>query len=549
MSAKGRLKGLRIKGFRGSTGDFSIAFDAKKTLALIYGENGSGKTTICDALDFIGNGKVGSLEGRGLGSLHAYWPAVGANSAAMTVELSIDATTWRTQVNAKVVTPQPATPAIPKIEVLRRSSLVRLVQEAPKERYDALKPFIDISMIEQAESALRSQVKNSRSTLNDAANRIAENHDSLERLRKESASSIVDALTWAKAVVAKPPSDTTSEVQSLRAAVSALQAVIGAAAAVTSAAQSVATSEQALHVAEANKTAASAANHSADANLVPILVAANEHFEKHGLGKSCPLCESAEKAADLAARVQQRLVALKALTEASDQVATENQRLMTRRTLLDGAKATLETAAAAAATCIQQAPESWRNAVKTSFGGVNVSALRDAEAGVLRAGCDEATRMVTDIEGRKAAYRNINTLLEQYEQNVARQATLSSVLPKLESALAVCEAKRKEFLDEILSGIAKEVGRIYEIIHPGEGLNKISIKLDPKKTGSVELAAEFLSTSDLPPHAYFSESHLDSLGLCIFLALAGRSDAANTIVVMDDVLGVLTSLMSTGSFR
>src|SRR5262245_27773383 len=120
MSSKGRLKQLRIKGFRGSTGDFSINFETKKSLTLIYGENGSGKTTICDAFDFIGNGKVGSLEGRGLGSLHTYWPAVGGHSSGLTVELSIDTTTWRSQVNARVVTRQPNTPAVPKIEVLRR---------------------------------------------------------------------------------------------------------------------------------------------------------------------------------------------------------------------------------------------------------------------------------------------------------------------------------------------------------------------------------------------------------------------------------------------
>ena len=67
MATKAQLKHLRIKQFRGSTKDFSLTFDASKPLTLIYGENGSGKTTIADAIDFVGNGRVGSLEGRGLG--------------------------------------------------------------------------------------------------------------------------------------------------------------------------------------------------------------------------------------------------------------------------------------------------------------------------------------------------------------------------------------------------------------------------------------------------------------------------------------------------
>lgn len=72
MVTKAPLKFLRIKQFRGSTKDFLINFQSKKSLTLIYGENGSGKTTICDAFDFLGNGKVGSLESRGLGQIHPY---------------------------------------------------------------------------------------------------------------------------------------------------------------------------------------------------------------------------------------------------------------------------------------------------------------------------------------------------------------------------------------------------------------------------------------------------------------------------------------------
>ena len=39
-----------------------------------------------------------------------------------------------------------------------------------------------------------------------------------------------------------------------------------------------------------------------------------------------------------------------------------------------------------------------------------------------------------------------------------------------------------------------------------------------------------------PPQAYFSDSHLDTLGLCVFLALAGMDGPENTILVLDDVL-------------
>ena len=94
MATKAPLKHLRIKQFRGSTKDFSLAFDSSKSLTLIYGENGSGKTTISDALDFLGNGKVGSLENRGLGLLRPFWPALGMPHADILVEMTMDNQTW-----------------------------------------------------------------------------------------------------------------------------------------------------------------------------------------------------------------------------------------------------------------------------------------------------------------------------------------------------------------------------------------------------------------------------------------------------------------------
>ena len=108
-------------------------------------------------------------------------------------------------------------------------------------------------------------------------------------------------------------------------------------------------------------------------------------------------------------------------------------------------------------------------------------------------------------------------------------------MPKLKQALEIVEEERKDFTDTILAQIAAEVGRIYELVHPGEGLNKISLELDPARRASLDIGASFCGEAT-PPQAYFSESHLDTLGLCVFLALAGLDGPENTILVLDDVL-------------
>jgi hypothetical protein len=72
-------------------------------------------------------------------------------------------------------------------------------------------------------------------------------------------------------------------------------------------------------------------------------------------------------------------------------------------------------------------------------------------------------------------------------------------------------------------------------IHPNEPLGGIKIILDSQKKGSCDISATFCAKTSIPPQAYYSESHLDTLGFSLFLALAKRGAADFTYVVIDDV--------------
>ena len=86
--AKGTLQSIVIEHLRGSVMPFTLSFEKGKKLSVIYGENGTGKSTICDAFDFIGNGNVGSLDNKGLGKTNKYWNSVGKNPSDVAVQLN-----------------------------------------------------------------------------------------------------------------------------------------------------------------------------------------------------------------------------------------------------------------------------------------------------------------------------------------------------------------------------------------------------------------------------------------------------------------------------
>jgi len=93
-----RLSSLTIAGLRGVLQELVLEF--RKPMTLVYGENSTGKTSICDALDFIGNGKCGSLDDISVGhGKHLHWPHIGQRAADVNVRLSAtDGTIWTASI-------------------------------------------------------------------------------------------------------------------------------------------------------------------------------------------------------------------------------------------------------------------------------------------------------------------------------------------------------------------------------------------------------------------------------------------------------------------
>src|SRR5690606_23037580 len=85
----------------------------------------------------------------------------------------------------------------------------------------------------------------------------------------------------------------------------------------------------------------------------------------------------------------------------------------------------------------------------------------------------------------------IEAAYNQYQTNIESQSNNNALKPKIDRLLEIHEQKRKAFVDDILASIADEVGRLYEAIHPGEGLDKISLHLDPKKRSSLDIQSKF----------------------------------------------------------
>lgn len=536
--SKDQLTSLVIEHLRGSIAPFTFTFEKGKKLSIIFGENGTGKTTICDALDFLGNGNVGSLDDRGLGKTGKYWHTVGRTPGDVSVTLETTSGNCSATLVKSGVVVNPSDMQ-PKVKVLRRSQILNLVSAKASERYNAISQFIDVSGVETSEASLRQLIRDIDKKIEVAVAVVQEGRETIERFWEQAGKPGQTALEWAAAEIVKDQ----SALDATRTAIDLLKTSFNKLLSYPDQYQS-----QLTLCSDANEAITAAQTTVNDLNdhvageyveLLEILQAAQRHFTNHPQPQVCPLCESNEKVAGLPEKVASRIASQTTATQlktAKANLSTKQQLLETQdqrlKELIEKALADAEKFVSASTNeslpsgiVLPSLPYPTDLALWKEW--LNTSSLLLEKWGLISDNCAENKKFVSTLKSS----------LEALQQNSEVQHELDELVPRLKEALAVVEGERKKFTDSILQNIATEVGRLYEIVHPGEGLNKISLELDPSKRASLEIATEFQGQNGTPPQAYFSDSHLDTLGLCIFLALSQKEKPDETILVLDDVLG------------
>jgi len=533
------LTSLLIENLRGSVTPFTLAFEKGRKLTIVYGENGTGKSTISDAFDLLGNGNAGSLLNRGVGSAtRPYWPSVG--KAYGDVKVMLATTTGACTLSlSKTSIGVDNEQFKPQVAILRRSQILNLITAQPADRYKEISKFFDVSGVEASETSLRKLIDDKKKGYETATTCLGANQATIKNFWSQSGNPALDVFSWAKAEVEKDRGELDKQKTVIDGLISHWDRV---ASYPNKWNEQIGQLKAAGNALEGAKTAlATITSEAADDYLevLDILKAAQRHFTSHPHPVVCPLCESAEKAEGLVAGVNQRIEAQglhTKLDSAKKTVAIQEAAQQRAKQRLDDIFGDAEEDFASLKSCCEETsdlinldipsfpipsePEKWSDWINQNKG------IRD-NWGKAADACVDSKNFVEVL--RRS--------LKDWEESDAIAKDLEAVLPKLRAILKIVEGERKKYTDSILTAISTRVGELYEAIHPGEGLNRIALKLDAARRGSLDIATDFGGRKDAPPQAYFSDSHLDTLGLCVFLALAERETPERKILVLDDVLG------------
>ena len=546
-----KIEKLSISGFRGATKPTDIDFDTSKPVTLIFGENGTGKSTISDAVDFICNRRFGSLEDRSTGGQSkTFIPALGLKISDVKVTLSSKDKTGKPQVWQATLVKDGAsvTPAgCPDARILRRSNILKLVNSQPKNRFEELKGFIAVPGIEKSEEALRQAVRDAQSTLTEAIKEHQQATDQLETLwiaeGKKGASSVGWADSEAKKDVTKLNSAVAEATGILSASISANEALGRHDNAVTEKKKA----EGVYAAAQADQQKAEKAEAEQNAILIRLLEDAKLYVTGSKDLAACPVCEQPVESDKLLARLNQRIGAMNDLSTLIKATTSAKDKLTAASTLADQSQKTLceqvkilglalESCSLAEVSAGKIKWDDFKEALEyqTHSDAVEQNARKLLAA---YAPLHNNVKARKDADGKSISQQNaITGLLGTINTKSAAQQSLDALLKQLKQALAVVEKLRKDYVEGILTTISAEVERLYTKMHPNEGIGKVRFYLKPNAIGSLEFDGQFHSKLDVPPQAYYSESHLDTLGICVFVALAKHFKTDNTILVLDDVV-------------
>lgn len=129
----------------------------------------------------------------------------------------------------------------------------------------------------------------------------------------------------------------------------------------------------------------------------------------------------------------------------------------------------------------------------------------------------------------------VDEVWEQFRQKSREYDSANYVVEQLNLVYQALLQARVQGLKRVATELQDDFAHFYAALHPDEGCENITLWVPEDRRASVGLRVAFHSRNSMHPLNYFSEGHLDSLGLCIFLAFIRRFNGDFRLMVLDDI--------------
>jgi len=534
-----KLSSLYIKSFRGATQPFTLNFSQSKNITLVYAENGNGKSTIADAFACLCTNDIGSLSDK-KDAEPTYLKSLGSNNTDLLIKLKTDSKTYEATLSASNKILKNPDKDLPKLKALRRAQVTSFIEDRPSERYKVLSYFIDVSGIQKSESELKKLINTVENDLERNIKSLSDASATLTTIWEKEGKPLGKIEAWTQLETSKDNTKQAAELTTNNGVLKAwhsFQAIVDT---IKLEKEKHTTASEAYNVSEGNLKAYQDKHGEGEKDLLALLNETKKFLQVKPSLDRCPVCGKENKKEHLLKHVDDqiaRMQELTKLTKAFNETKNEREKLYQRLKglIVPFNKGLIEFKTEAwkltdfdFATILNEISSS--KETKENFDAfVLVQANATLEIKKLQTQTDSINKSLASSNSIKSNHTTVQQLTKKCEE-------LNSLLVLAKPALNALENSRKEFIDNELQSISGEVETMYNKIHPNEGLGGVKLFLNRTFQSSLSLTANFHSAIDIAPQSVYSESHLDTLGICIFVALAKKESNKDVILVLDDVV-------------
>ena len=583
-----RIQRLDVRGFRGIHTQTSLLFDGRSVL--LFGENGTGKSSFVDAIEKLFTGKVSTLDGRAQGvSSDRHGPHIHNGAATVSIAIRFDDPGTTTVALGSNTTGLPSgiraylTAASENLYILRRLQVLEFIESQPRERYAKLRPFLPLTEVEAVENALR-QAKEKA----DAEAQMAkqESERVIYQICRElglptsllapSQNEVLAALSEALVKVGQRAID---RIQDLELACNNLDQALAPFGDLNRQSQ----------ISSVARTLGQLSELFVSPNLTGLVRSLQEFQDREAREArvfyetvleqgirwiheerrdTCPLCQSQIKPEELTIQVQARLEEMREIVQLRRR--TQGAVDQARQTIRSGQDMLARLAGevnsmtsedkARPQAIVQELQDTvkviWDSLtgelrelkveqIKTSFSLVGPESSLQKQISSGRARLEEILQALPSPEGaqRILSLRNLVLRVKDLWADLETAGLRNGELAKRATVAfrlhENAQAARKEEVQGIYNELSEDINAIYTRLHPDESHGGVRLEVRDVGQGSANLKANFYELHDEDPRGYYSDAHLDTLGISIFLALRRwhrKQRPTFDLLVLDDVL-------------
>jgi energy-coupling factor transporter ATP-binding protein EcfA2 len=541
-----RIQRLAMHAFRGVPGEMVVDFGRGESIA-VYGDNGTGKSTIADALEWYFTGEIELLchEGR----QHAVRHVGGERDDVTSVEVVTNGALGGKAMfpDERVLETLQATRR--ETFLLRGRTLADFINKTKTEKWKALVEILGLDAIE----SLREDLQRARNDLRKEARAADEQVQSCRRalaaegeaVTHESVLASLQQICSMLTVDAPRSLDDVVDPAWITAAIGA-----SATAAEPSARDSLLIELRSLATPTIDASALQAWNalvSSQRARRLPratLVREAKRLVEAGSIDGRCPLCGQKVDESKLALGIERALVEM---MEASQELERVRDPIVELAEELVGAYAdrrALDERARVESLELPPLPPLPDQSLHDAVDRLTPVDARTLSTWVaeIRKWDKAADKLAQKTTSARSSTRDTQlVMLAALCQQIRAWRVAEKAAARTQRALTLADrvfdayqARQKDDLARLLKQISQRVADLYSALHPGEDLAAVGI--EPWTAKGVELAIEFHGSRQRPPHGVLSESHLNSLAIALFLAMAETFNEQLGFLVLDDVI-------------